>query len=140
MSEIESLTEPPKHWNKYPCPYCGGKVIFTSNAYIYHGKTYGNGKCYVCTNCRTSCGVHGKPVPTKRPLGILATDEMKQLKQQCHSKFDEVWRDHKLKRGACYKRLAKLMNIKPQQCHFGWFNVDDLKRANAILSDKGWFE
>lgn len=32
------------------CPYCGAKVIWTSNEILY-GKVYGNGKCYYCLWC-----------------------------------------------------------------------------------------
>ncbi|ASI63341.1 hypothetical protein ALX04_006530 [Lactiplantibacillus plantarum subsp. plantarum] len=138
MIEVKSLTRDPECWDKFPCPYCGGRVIYTDNSIIYHGQRFGNGKCYFCTQCGVSCGVHGNPA-TRRPLGVLATPEMKKLKQQCHFKFDLVWRNCELDRSACYRRLAKLMNIDAEQCHFGWFDLRDLKRANAILNHKEWY-
>ena len=33
------------------CRYCGNPVVYTSNSEIY-GKEYGNGKCYLCRNCK----------------------------------------------------------------------------------------
>lgn len=50
--------------NLYPevCNLCGGKVIYTDNKNIYHGKSYGSGKCYICTNCGAYVGTH-KPRP-----------------------------------------------------------------------------
>lgn len=48
---IKSLSHKPIPWDQLPCPYCGGKVIYTDNSRIYHGRTYGNGKCFVCTAC-----------------------------------------------------------------------------------------
>ena len=44
------------------CDYCGGKVIFTDSAIVYHGKSYGN--IYYCTNCGAYVGVHDG---TKKP-------------------------------------------------------------------------
>ncbi|WP_436664001.1 zinc-finger-containing protein [Lactiplantibacillus plantarum] len=139
VMDLESLTKEPMPWDESPCPYCGGRVINVSNAVIYNGHTFGNGRCYLCVNCRASCGVHGNPA-TRRPLGVLATPEMKFFKQSCHKKFDSVWRNNKLSRNQCYKQLAKLMGICPKCCHFGWFNQPDLELANAILSDESWYK
>ena len=50
------------------CRYCGSPVVFTSNAEIY-GKEYGNGKCFLCRNCKAYVGVHTE---TLTPLGTLA--------------------------------------------------------------------
>lgn len=66
---MESLTSNPPQWGQLPCPYCGGKVIYATNARIYHGRIYGNGKCYFCTHCRVSVGVHGKHA-TRRHIDI----------------------------------------------------------------------
>lgn len=143
MEKIKSLTSDPIEWDKEPCPYCGGKVIYTSNSYIYHGKTYGNGMCYVCTDCFASVGVHGtkhgkywdKNEPSRNALGILATGDMKHAKMRDHDLFDSYWREKKNKgaRKEAYQRLANEMNIPVEQCHFGWFNLDDLNRAYDIL-------
>ena len=35
------------------CNLCGGKVIYTSNARVYHGREYGSGYCYLCLAVRT---------------------------------------------------------------------------------------
>lgn len=139
LSNVKSLTHDPDQWDKVLCPYCGGKVVYTSNAKIYHGKTFGNGKCYMCLVCGVSCGVHGNPA-TKQPLGLLATPAMKILKQSCHLKFDSVWKNKKLSRGDCYKKLAILMKINPKRCHFGWFDISELMLANNIMNDKNWFK
>lgn len=37
------------------CRYCGSPVVFTSNAEIY-GREYGDGKCYLCRNCKAFVG------------------------------------------------------------------------------------
>lgn len=136
---MESLTSNPPQWDQLPCPYCGGKVIYATNARIYHGRIYGNGKCYFCTHYRVSVGVHGKHA-TRRPLGMLANERMRSLKQACHSLFDPVWRYQPIHRGSCYRMLANKMQINVKQCHFGWFNEEDLARALAILQDPDWWK
>lgn len=141
---MESLTKKPPYWDEFPCPYCGGNVIFTTNARIYHGREYGNGKCYLCIQCEASvgvqgCGKNGKK-PTRRPLGVLADTRMKSLKQACHSLFDPVWRYQPVHRGDCYRKLAVKMHIRAKHCHFGWFNETDLNKALAILKEPDWWQ
>lgn len=116
---------------KYPkvCNICGGKVLYTNNSIIY-GKPYGSGKCYICTKCGAYVGTH-KPNP-KEAMGILANKEMRDLKMKCHDVFDKLWHNSK-ERNELYKRLANIMNIPVDECHFGYFDIERLKIAYDIL-------
>ena len=119
----------------YPkvCNLCGGPVEYVSNAMIY-GRQYGSGFCYRCRACGAYVGTH-KPQPHKA-LGILANAEMREWKQKCHNLFDPFWQGHKdrqRRRKNLYIRLAGEMGIDVQDCHFGYFNMDQLKRAYKIL-------
>lgn len=110
------------------CHFCGGKVEFTSNSKIY-GKEYGNGKCYLCINCRAYVGVHtGSTVA----LGILANDEMRKKKIKCHYLFDKMW-GGTLRRNQLYSKLADEMKIERSHCHFGHFDTEELDKAYEIL-------
>ncbi|MNO23023.1 hypothetical protein D3C76_128150 [compost metagenome] len=127
--------------DKYPipvsCPYCGGSVIYTSNATIY-GREYGNGRCYKCTSCDAYVGVHNR---TRIPLGRLANRELRELKKECHALFDPVWKLNKnIKREHAYGRLANVLDIPSNECHFGWFDKDLLIRALEILQQPGWYK
>lgn len=62
------------------CDYCGGKVIFTDSAIVYHGKSYGN--IYYCTNCGAYVGVHDG---TKKPLGTLANAALRSKRREAHT-------------------------------------------------------
>lgn len=121
------------------CNLCKGMVIFTSNALIY-GKEYGSGKMYYCTECKSFVGTH-KDRPTIA-LGILANKEMRNLKQSCHDVFDRRWKnehsleDRKFKRKLAYKNLANKLEIPVEYCHFGYFNIELLKKAYDILTHK----
>lgn len=127
--------------DKYPvptcCPYCNSKVIYTSNAEIY-GKEYGNGRCYKCTSCDAYVGVHDG---TDIPLGLLANKELRELKKQCHTLFDPVWKQNKsIKRKQAYQQLANALEIPIKECHFGWFNKDLLSQAKLILTNPNWYK
>lgn len=127
--------------DKYPipttCPYCGGGVAYASNAVIY-GREYGNGRCYICVKCDAYVGVHNR---TNIPLGRLANRELRELKKECHALFDPVWKQNKnIKREHAYGRLANLLNIPINECHFGWFDKGMLLRAKAILINQNWYK
>lgn len=119
------------------CPYCGHDVVLTSNKELY-GKVYGNGKCYLCRNCKASVGTHDGQ--RNKPLGILATREMKVLKKCCHDLFDPIWKMKKRYRGEAYQILANKLGIDLRDCHFGHFDTPMLLKAIVILSDPNWWK
>lgn len=89
------------------CNLCGGKVIYTSNARVYHGREYGSGYCYLCLACGAYVGTH-KPHP-KEALGLLADERMRKGKIMCHALFDAMWKGkkhEKRERDALYRWLA----------------------------------
>jgi len=113
------------------CPYCGQNVIFTSNAELY-GKEHGNGKCYKCTHCDASVGVHNG---THIPLGRLANPRLKMLKRRCHQEFDNLWKSAS-DRDIAYKWLATELGVPANKCHFGWFDEEILEKALEILKER----
>ena len=122
--------------NPYPeiCNICGGKVIYTSNARVYHGKVYGSGKCYLCLDCGAYVGTH-KP-HMRQALGLLADESMRKAKIKCHDIFDSKWKGKEFarnKREAMYYWLAKQLDISVSDCHFGYFDMATLNRAYPIL-------
>ena len=118
------------------CPYCGHVVVLTSNSELY-GREYGNGKCYLCRNCKASVGTH--PGGNK-PLGILATKEMKVLKKCCHDLFDPIWKARKINRGKLYSILAAKLDIDVKDCHFGYFETDRLLQSIRLMSNPNWWK
>ena len=115
------------------CNICGGHVVFTSNATIY-GKEYGSGKCYLCQSCGAYTGTH-RPRP-KEALGLLADEPMRKGKVMCQDLFDAMWkgkRKARKKRKDLYAWLADRMGIPVEECHFGYFDIHQLRRAYLIL-------
>lgn len=117
------------------CNICGGHVVFTSNAAVY-GKEYGSGKCYLCQSCGAYTGTH-KPRPTEA-LGLLADEPMRKGKVLCHDLFDAMWRGKRKarkKRKDLYAWLADRMGIPVEECHFGYFDIHQLRQAYRILAE-----
>ena len=118
------------------CNICGGKVIYTSNAEVY-GREYGSGYCYLCTDCGAYVGTH-KPRP-KNALGLLADKRMREGKKCCHALFDPLWQNKskaREERRKAYKWLADKMGIDPEDCHFGYFDLEQLIKAYRILAEE----
>ena len=119
------------------CSFCESPVIYTSNSTIY-GREYGNGRVYKCTKCDAYVGVHNR---TNIPLGRLSNREMRELKKECHALFDPVWKTNKnIKREHAYGRLANVLGIPKNECHFGWFDTDMLVRSLEILRRPVWYK
>ena len=131
------------------CNLCGGKVILIKNDKIYD-KIYGSGYCYYCECCGAYVGTNkNKP---DEALGILANGDMRKWKQYCHRKFDVLWKGRKefwhrgkvykqikpkMSRSKAYMWLSKVLDIPSQDCHFGYFTLNQLKRAYAIMKQEG---
>ena len=117
------------------CNLCGGPVVFTSNAAIY-GQKYGSGKCYLCQSCGAYTGTH-KPRPTEA-MGLLADEPMRKGKMMCHALFDALWRGKpkaRKKRQDLYLWLAGKMGVPFEECHFGYFDIHQLRKAYSLLAE-----
>lgn len=114
------------------CNICGGEVVFTSNAEVYGGKTYGSGKCYLCKQCGAYVGTH-KPRPDEA-MGILADHHMRAMKRAAHELFDSRW-NSPIERANQYQWLADQLDIPPGMCHFGYFDRPMLRRAIELMLD-----
>lgn len=123
--------------NPTKCNICNGKVIYMSNSKLY-GKPYGSGYCYFCTECKSYVGTH-VPRP-KEAMGLLANNEMREKKKECHSIFDTYWKNEKTSKGRhkkryhLYKKLAIELGLPVEECHFGYFDMDLLCKAYAVLT------
>ena len=127
--DIESVKHPTT------CNICGGPVIYCSNSRIY-GREYGSGWCYYCTQCGAYVGTH-KPRP-REALGLLADARMRKGKQMCHGLFDPLWKNAKCRtkrRNQLYAWLANQMQIPVAECHFCYFNIEQLLEAYRHLQN-----
>ena len=105
------------------CRYCGSPVVYTSNAEIY-GREYGEGKCYLCRNCRAFVGVHPG---TDIPLGTLANEELRRYRKTAHFYFDQIWMQplRITTRYKSYDWLSKQLGISKEYTHIGMFEKEE---------------
>lgn len=120
------------------CNLCGGYVIFINNSRVY-GRKQNSGKMYICTKCGASVGTHKSN--RRIALGILANEEMRDLRVKCHSILDKRLRffpkiDRNKERKRMYYELAEKLEIDVKDCHFAHFDLETLKRAYEIMKEE----
>ena len=110
------------------CPYCGQPAELVSGGTVYpHRPDLYDLLLYRCKPCDAHVNVHKK---TGEPMGRLANKELRRAKMAAHRAFDPVWEDGKRTRKQAYSWLAKKMNLPPEKCHIGMF---DLAQCDEVI-------
>ena len=106
---------------KVVCEYCHGDARRVGAEKIYPHRPDLIGKWFwECAPCGAYVGCHPG---TSTPLGRLANAELRRAKQSVHRVLDSLWKSGAMKRHAAYKALAEELDIAPQNCHVGMFDV-----------------
>lgn len=88
---------------------------------------------WVCDTCRAFVGTHHKTRNRFKPLGFLATKEIKQWRMLIHSILDPLWKTEKIKRGQAY---AFVSNRLGRTYHTGEIlSLDDAKAVHRIVCE-----
>lgn len=64
---------------------------------------------------------------------------MQNIRKCCHNYFDKSWKQRKISKNNAYKKLALLLNIEHKDCHFGYFDLETLQKAYAIVEKDNWW-
>lgn len=91
------------------CTGCGKDVEarLTNGAEMYPARPDLAGiPFWVCDACRAFVGTHHKTKKKFRPLGYLATPEVKRWRMRIHQALDPLWQGGKADRGQLYKRIS----------------------------------
>ena len=117
------------------CDYCNNPAVLVDSKVVY-GRSYG--MIYLCQPCDAYVGTHKA---SGKPLGRLATAELRKAKIAAHAAFDPLWKG-KVKRDGCskgkargmgYKWLADQLGIKANDCHIGMFDVETCRRVVDLI-------
>lgn len=86
---------------------------------------------WVCDECGAFVGTHWKTKDPLKPLGFLATPEVKKWRKIIHGILDPLWESRKIKRGQAY---AYVSNRIGRTYHTGAiYNVEDARKIYAIV-------
>lgn len=111
------------------CRYCQGKVSVVHHRDIYFGQVFNDWPwAYKCDSCTARIGMHPK---TNLPLGNLADDKLRKVRNVCKPAFEQIWKSGLMDRNGAYRWLSKELGKPIELCHFGLFEVDDCLKAKA---------
>lgn len=83
------------------------KARLTDGAEVYpHREDLAALPFWMCDSCGNYVGCHHKTKNKTRPLGVIATPEIKKARQHIHAVLDPIWKSGKMKRASLYKRIS----------------------------------
>lgn len=83
-----------------------------------------------CNLCDAWVGCLDK---SKVPMGSLANQKLRNLRQRCHKEFDVVWKSGEISRSRAYSLLAEAMKLPQSKAHIGMFSLEQCTRLLRIL-------
>ena len=115
------------------CTQCGSENVILKKDYK-SGKFY-----YKCNSCESTIGCWPG---TKKPYGVFANKNMRQLRRDCHALMDYFddekdrprWKTSRHRR-SLYRRLANAMQMDEHDCHFAMMNEIQLEQAKMIMEN-----
>lgn len=115
------------------CPYCDGTPRIVNNAEIY-GREYGEWPyAILCDGCGAYVGLHPH---TDVPIGTLADKRLRKARKDGKWWFMEMQKECAMSRGSAYQWLADQLGITVGECHWGWFDEEQCRKAENACLDK----
>lgn len=101
------------------CPYCGSAAILRSAEGIYHSHSKDT-MLYVCKKypaCDSYVRVHPG---TSIPMGTLANKKLRELRQETHRSFDQLYLRGLMTKDEAYLWLAGIVAAPLSEAHIGY--------------------
>ncbi len=109
------------------------KARITNGAEVYpHRKDLNGLKFWRCDGCDNFVGCHKQGGGTK-PLGVIASQQIKNYRKAIHAKIDPLWKHGKYTRKALYKNLSKKLGYEYHTANLK--TVEECKRV-LIIADE----
>ncbi len=94
---------------KIYCCNCQAEVIcrLTNGEEMYpHRKDLYSLPFWIHDECKGFIGCHHKKIDKVKPLGVIASPEIKKARIYIHALIDPLWKNKKISRGKLYKRIS----------------------------------
>ena len=118
------------------CAGCSDNVEarLTNGAEIYpHRPDLARMPFWKCDECGAFVGTHNKTRDHLKPLGFLATPEIKRWRMRIHDLLDPMWEEGLIDRGKLYAQLSKALG---HTYHTGELtNVEEAEFIYGIVMD-----
>lgn len=108
-----------KKANTPRCPYCGSTAVLRSADGIYRDNKR-KAMLYVCSKYPV-CDAYVRVHPgTKIPMGPLANRRLRELRQEAHRCFDQLYKREIMSKEDAYQWLAVQLSAPLSQAHIGY--------------------
>lgn len=93
--------------------YCCGCKRVVEARLTYGNEVYPSHKhlhlhpFWKCDHCQNFVGCHHKTADKTKPLGVIATAEIKKARSRIHRKLDPLWKKGLISRKQLYARLSE---------------------------------
>lgn len=106
------------------CPYDGGRVLTVHSSHIYgeHAPDYGLMKA--CENY-PECDAYGRTT--------VANKELRELRKECHRRFDPIWQSGRKSRNAAYLWMGRQLKLSRQDAHISLLDADQCRALLAAI-------
>ena len=104
------------------------EVRLTSGEEIYpHRPDLYDLPFWKCDVCKNFVGCHHKTDNPTKPLGTIATEEVRKAKRAIHALLDPLWQNKKIKRGQAYAYIKHRIGY---DFHTG--EINDIEEARKV--------
>jgi len=119
--------------------YCAGckKYVFarlTDGKEMYpHRRDLHSVPFWSCNACPAFVGCHHKTSEPTRPLGVLATQALKNERKKIHALFDPLWQSGKIRRASAYGFVSERIGKEYHNAEIR--TVEEAREIYKIVSE-----
>ena len=135
-----------KHSNKLHvviptrCPKCGAPIDYRSADGIYKNNQ-GNAMLYICRNY-PKCDLYVRTHPgTNIPVGTLADRRLRQLRNEAHYYFNQLFESGMMSKNDAYNLLTNIVQAPRSNAHIGYLGEyycrQVIEKSQEILRNHG---
>jgi len=116
------------------CPYCFNPADLVNGEILYPKRhELHTSYFWYCEQCNAYVSCHKN---STEPLGNLANGYLRKLRVIAHKNFDKIWQNNStITRKVAYDLLSEKLNIPPDNCHIGMFDVKTCKKVINICTN-----
>lgn len=117
--------------------YCCGCKKEVNARQTTDNEVYSNGfgnPIWICDDCGSYVGTHHKcrTAPT-RPLGVLATPEMRNARKHLHALIDPLWKSGRIKRIYLYRLISDKLGYEYHTAELR--TIEEARRVWRIIRE-----
>jgi hypothetical protein len=83
---------------------------------------------WICDKCKNYVGTHHKTEHKTRPLGVIPTKEIREIRKRIHNLMDKLWKSGMMKRKNVYREISGVLGYE-----YHTAEIKTIEEGNEIL-------